>query len=170
MRIFSIGHSNHSIEQFCGLLEQHEVTRVLDVRSRPQSRFHHFNKRALASYLSVRSIGYGHNGMLGGREGLEPRILAAEIEAMVGSIESEERLALMCSEGDPLSCHRSYLIGPVLHEQGVEYVHILRSGELMLYSPGESTSFERHTSEPPTAAKKVTKRARSVPAPQRKLF
>ena len=160
MRIFSIGHSNHSIEQFCGLLEQHEVTRVLDVRSRPQSRFHHFNKRALESYLSVRSVGYSHNGMLGGREGLELPILAAEIKAMLDAIEPEDRLALMCSEGDPLQCHRSYLIGPVLHVQGVEYVHILRSGELMLYSLGEST--------PLTVAKKVLKRGKTDA--QRKLF
>lgn len=162
MRIFSIGHSNQSIESFFGLLEKHLVTRVLDVRSRPHSRWPHFNVKALRTYLQNRGVDYSHNSLLGGREGLAPAVLKAEIEAMVHCIEDGEALALMCSEGDPLQCHRSYLIGPVLHKRGVEYVHILRNGQLVLFRPGEST--------PLSVAKKVRKRVPGKPDPQRPLF
>ena len=42
--IFTIGHSNHSLENFLALLSKHRVTAVADVRSAPWSRFNaHFN-------------------------------------------------------------------------------------------------------------------------------
>ena len=37
--IFTIGHSNHPIERFLGLLREHGITTVADVRSTPASRF-----------------------------------------------------------------------------------------------------------------------------------
>ncbi|MFK0732415.1 MAG: DUF488 family protein [Gloeotrichia echinulata GP01] len=57
MKIFTVGHSNHSIETFIGLLQQHGVTAVADVRSSPYSgRFPHFNqtalKKAVLAYLA----------------------------------------------------------------------------------------------------------------------
>ena len=55
-RIFTIGHSNHSLERFLALLSKHQVTAVADVRSAPYSRFRpHFNRDALAAAL----VGHG---------------------------------------------------------------------------------------------------------------
>ena len=52
-RIFTIGHSNHDEPTFVGLLEQHQIEVLADVRSQPYSKYAtHFNadqiKHALA--------------------------------------------------------------------------------------------------------------------------
>ena len=67
--IFTIGHSNHSLEDFLALLSKHRVTAVADVRSAPWSRFNaHFNRNALSAALKARGIHYVYLGReLGGR-------------------------------------------------------------------------------------------------------
>ncbi len=46
--IFTIGHSNHNLERFLGLLEGFEIETLVDIRSNPYSRFSpHFNQPAL---------------------------------------------------------------------------------------------------------------------------
>ena len=41
-----------------------------------------------------------------------------------------DRLALMCSEHEPLECHRCLLVGRRLVERGMEVAHILRDGRV----------------------------------------
>jgi uncharacterized protein (DUF488 family) len=38
---------------------------------------------------------------------------------------------IMCSEEDPLHCHRSMLIAPALDARGVEIAHIRHDGKLI---------------------------------------
>src|SRR5271168_4385774 len=57
--IFTVGHSNHPIEKFLVLLQQHEITAIADVRSVPYSRRHpQFNSKALAVCLDAHSVAY----------------------------------------------------------------------------------------------------------------
>ena len=59
MELFTIGHSNLSIEAFVLLLQQHGITAVADVRSHPFSRYlPHFNKSEIKAYLSSVGIQY----------------------------------------------------------------------------------------------------------------
>jgi uncharacterized protein (DUF488 family) len=53
--IYSIGHSNHPIQEFLALLQRHEITAVADVRSVPYSRFNpQFRREKLqASLLGI---------------------------------------------------------------------------------------------------------------------
>ncbi|KAB2857470.1 MAG: DUF488 domain-containing protein, partial [Anaerolineae bacterium] len=52
LTLYTIGHSNHSLDDFLGLLKQHAITDLVDIRSAPQSRFSpHFNKKRLESTL-----------------------------------------------------------------------------------------------------------------------
>ena len=54
-----MGHSNHTLDKFIALLQQHGVTVVADVRSTPYSRFNPtFNREAIESELKARSIAY----------------------------------------------------------------------------------------------------------------
>ena len=55
-----------------------------------------------------------------------PQLLVAK----VGRVPFETRLALMCSEHEPLTCHRCLLVGRRLVERGVAVAHILRTGEI----------------------------------------
>ena len=69
MTLYTIGHSDHSIPEFVGLLRQHGITLVADVRSQPYSRWtHQFNRETLAHDLAEAGIDYGFMGdALGGR-------------------------------------------------------------------------------------------------------
>jgi hypothetical protein len=48
----------------------------------------------------------------------------------VQAIASPARLALMCSEHEPLTCHCCLLVGRRLVEREVEVAHILRDGRI----------------------------------------
>jgi uncharacterized protein (DUF488 family) len=156
--ILTIGHSNHSAERFVELLNSVGVTAIADVRSVPVSRFApHFNKEALATLLSTRSVLYRFLGnALGGRP-TSPSMFTAGIAdyekmasqesfraAMAKLIEATQRhrIALMCAEADPLDCHRCLLIGRALVSAGVDVGHILASGEIMTHGKVEDRLLE----------------------------
>ena len=57
--LYTIGHSNLDMERFLDYLRQYGVSAVIDVRSRPQSRFFPwFNRRNLSAQLSEAGIAY----------------------------------------------------------------------------------------------------------------
>jgi uncharacterized protein (DUF488 family) len=151
--ILTIGHARHSLERFLALLEAGQVTAVADVRSAPASRFSpQFNKSALAASLAAQNIGYVFLGKeLGGRPE-RPELYTqgrADYEKMAASPDfraglaqlmeaaAQNRVAAMCSEADPLDCHRCLLVGRALAEAGVEVGHILGSGEIVSHGAVE---------------------------------
>jgi uncharacterized protein (DUF488 family) len=145
LTIWTVGHSNQSLEAFARLLLDEQIEVVVDVRSFPYSRFApHFNREELAPALRAHGIRYGYLGEeLGGRPTKDEHY-DEEGHALYGLMAKEppfrqavdrlvagargHRIALMCSEADPRSCHRRLLVGKVLAERGVELRHILRGG------------------------------------------
>lgn len=146
MKIFTIGHSNHTIETFIELLHQHQVTALADVRSSPYSRrFPQFNQSALKTALKTANIAYVP---LGDNLGARPRdrncyvngmarydLIAATEAFKVGLnrlIQGSEKyqISLMCAEQDPIVCHRAILICPHLKNAGLEIHHIHKNGDL----------------------------------------
>lgn len=145
--IFTIGHSNHSLEAFVDLLTRHGVTAVADVRSQPFSgRQPHFNREALAPALRERGIAYVFLGEeLGGRPG-QPSLYDADGRVDYRRVRTQdffrrglERLenaqgkytiALLCSEENPLDCHRGLMIAPALAERGWAPTHVRGDGTL----------------------------------------
>ncbi len=72
-RIWTIGHSTRSIEEFIGLLGANDIKLLADVRFLPGSkRFPHFDRDALADSLGQNSIRYAHFRELGGRRKARP--------------------------------------------------------------------------------------------------
>jgi uncharacterized protein (DUF488 family) len=152
-RILTIGHSRHPLERFLALLEAAQVTEIADVRSAPVSRFApQFNRNALAASLGKEDIAYVFLGQeLGGRPeraelytdgradyekmAASPEFHAG-LERLIGEAE-RHRVAALCSEADPLDCHRCLLIGRALAEAGFEVGHILASGEIASHAETE---------------------------------
>lgn len=145
--VFTIGHSNHTLDRFLQLLARTGVEMVADVRSAPASRHApQFNKATLAGALHRVGISYLFLGReLGGRPS-DPTLFtdgAADFERMAETPAFREglkramtealwlRLALMCSEKDPLDCHRCLLVGRTLAAHGVEVRHILADGKIV---------------------------------------
>jgi len=144
--VFTIGHSTHPIEQFLGLLERHGVTAIADVRSVPGSRWQpQFGREPLAHALSSRGISYVFLGReLGARPDdsncyMDGRVSYARLAASAPFEQGIKRIvdgsqrkviALMCSEAEPLDCHRTILIARELVDGRVDVDHLLRDGKI----------------------------------------
>ncbi len=149
LRVYTIGHSTHTQEEFEELLTRHGITAVVDVRSAPFSRFNaQFNQGVLDRDLKKRGIAYVFLGReLGARsdnpacyeDGRVQYARLAQTELFQRGIDrvllgaEEHRIALMCAEKEPLECHRTLLVARVLVEQGVDVAHILGDGSLESY-------------------------------------
>jgi uncharacterized protein (DUF488 family) len=145
--IWTIGHSTHDYERFIGLLRSAEITAIADVRSVPHSRhFSHFNRDVLKDQLRTDGIAYSFLGSeLGGRprsgtfycEGVadyEKMATAGDFKAGLERViegAGRYRIALMCSEHDPLDCHRCLLVGRALVERSHNVEHILSNGQIV---------------------------------------
>jgi uncharacterized protein (DUF488 family) len=144
--IYTVGHSNHPIEQFLHLLKHNAINAVADVRSRPFSRrYSHFNKERLAATLAQNDIAYVFLGAeLGARSDDEScyecgqvqyaRLAATSLfqqgidRVLIGA--KKFRVALMCAEKEPLDCHRTLLVSRALEKRGVAILHILADGSI----------------------------------------
>jgi uncharacterized protein (DUF488 family) len=151
MRIWTIGHSTRTIEEFVSLLRENEIKLLVDVRAWPGSkRYPQFNKEALAESLSAHAIHYEHFPELGGKRKAKPnsRNTAwrnASFRGYADYMETEqfqrgiERLldfaaesgttAIMCAEAVWWRCHRS-LIADYLKARGLEVMHILGANKV----------------------------------------
>jgi uncharacterized protein (DUF488 family) len=155
---FTIGHSTHSRERFVALLRSANVTAVADVRTSPHSRHYpHFNRDDLREELRSDGISYVFLGKeLGGRPS-ERRFYCegvADYEKMAQTPEFSKgldrviegtkkyRIALLCSERDPLDCHRCLLVGRALAQRGVRVSHILDDGRTVSHSEIEDKLLE----------------------------
>ena len=148
--VFTVGHSNHSLETFLGLLEYHNVGMVADVRSSPYSRYvPHFNKNVLEATLQKAGIAYVYlGGELGGRP-TDPSCYDENGQVMYNRVADtdlfnnaldlvmrtadDHRVALMCAEKEPLECHRTLLVARAFAAGGVSVEHILADGSLESY-------------------------------------
>jgi hypothetical protein len=160
MQIFTVGHSNHSIEKFLNLLKQHNVTAIADVRSSPFSRrFPHFNQASLKNSLSSEDISYVFLGeQLGARprnpecyvEGKARYELIAATEAFATGLArilkgaEHHQVALMCAEQDPITCHRAILVCKHLRDTGLDIGHILKAGDLESHEHLEQRLLKLH--------------------------
>ena len=67
MMLYTIGHSNRSMEEFLELLKEHEILEVVDIRSLPGSnKYPHFNSENLANVLAENGLKYFWLPKLGG--------------------------------------------------------------------------------------------------------
>jgi uncharacterized protein (DUF488 family) len=143
--IYTIGHGRHSFADFLGLLEQHEIKFVCDVRAFARSRWPQFNGLVLAELLRENGIGYEHIPETGGKNKPKPEDLEWGLNRIV-EIAAELPTVMMCSESKPLSdhkvpranCHRVGMLSPLLRAKGVKrIVHILPNGKTIEFD--EST-------------------------------
>ncbi len=145
--VLTIGHSDHSYKHFLELLRKAQVTAVADVRTTPYSRHYpHFNRNDLKRELRQDGISYSFLGNeLGGRPTAGEFYCdsIADYEKMATTEEFRKgldrvaagakkyRIALMCSEQDPLDCHRCLLVGRALAKHGITVKHIMPHGRIL---------------------------------------
>lgn len=147
--IYSIGHGNKKIEIFVNELSHFNILYLIDVRSKPFSKWNpHFNQDLLESELKQHGINYIFLGdKLGGlpkdkscyvngkvdynivkekdffKESLK-RLVTAHVKGI--------KVAIMCSEAKPEECHRTKLIGEELRKKNISINHIVSEKLLKL--------------------------------------
>lgn len=145
--VFTIGHSTHPQEHFLGLLRQHRITALCDVRSKPYSRMNpQFNREELKEALLAQGIEYRFLGKELGARSDDPtcyengkvqydRVAETELfkyglKRVLRGMREDFRIALMCAEKEPLECHRAILVARHLVALRVTIEHILADGSL----------------------------------------
>lgn len=135
--IWTVGHSNRSIEYFINLLSKHNVEVLVDVRSFPTSKVEHFKKEEIEKWLQEHGVEYVWLGEeLGGyRRGgykahMKTELFKEGVEKLL-EIARKKRVCIVCLEPNPKHCHRRY-ISAYLERQGVQVIHILKKGQVGL--------------------------------------
>lgn len=146
MRLYTIGHSNHTLDEFLNLLVAHDIDVVIDVRSVPASNHNpQFNQETVSGFLRGHYIDYHFFGKeLGARrmdcinaDGQVDFEMAIHTPLFQQGINktfqllTNKKIVFMCSEADPLECHRFALVSRYLHNHGVEVFHILKDASII---------------------------------------
>ena len=148
--IYTIGHSTRTQEELLGLLKQHEIELLLDIRRIPYSRHNpQFNREEMTTVMPAGGLIYEHCNDLGGVKPPQHVIDTArscsersrgfaaymETEAFKRGLEhalelaSAQRIALMCAEADPSHCHR-FWVADALVLRGAAVRHIVNAKRL----------------------------------------
>ncbi len=147
-KLYTIGHSTRTLEEFTALLKREGVSHLVDVRAFPTSaRYPHFNQTSLADSLEREAIRYTHFPALGGRrkvrrdshntlwrnagfrgyaDYMETREFAEALDQLL-ALASRDSTAIMCAEAVPWRCHRS-LISDAAVAKGFRVFHIMDAG------------------------------------------
>jgi uncharacterized protein (DUF488 family) len=145
--VYTIGYGSRSVAEFVTLLQRYSVAYLLDVRSKPYSKFNpDFTRSQLEAHLTTAGFQYVYMGdTLGGQPDTpscytkdgkvnyarvrEKEFFQRGIRRLQDAVQKNLCVVLMCSEAKPEMCHRSKLIGEVLTEQGIEVIHIDETGQ-----------------------------------------
>src|ERR687898_1570624 len=159
-RIYTIGHSTHSLDELVALLRGHGVDQLADVRAYPSSRrMPRLNRERLSRDLPAYGIAYVHLPRLGGRRapsssranagwrvagfrGYADYMASRDFEAgleELAALASRRTTAMMCAEALWWRCHRR-LVSDALTVRGWEVVHVAPTGRATTH---ELTPFRR---------------------------
>lgn len=119
--IYTVGHSTRSLTEFMDLLLSVDLDILVDVRSRPRSRFPWFNKGYLVSLLGEKYLWMPSLG------GLDDEITEGQFQeglAQLVKLADKSRAVLMCSEKDFKRCHRHTKLEPELRLKGFNIAHL----------------------------------------------
>lgn len=144
-KIFTVGHSNGTVEELLSLLTLASIDCVVDVRSVPASAYTpQFNRDNLKNYLANNGVLYMFFGeefgarrsdsLVDGQVNFEKAVTTPAflrgVERIKHGLEQGYTIAFMCSEADPLSCHRFSMISRYFYDNGYEVQHILHTKEI----------------------------------------
>ncbi|MCW4457428.1 DUF488 family protein [Microbacterium sp. MPKO10] len=162
--VFTVGHSDRSIDDFLGMLREHGVEQIVDVRRLPGSRAHpQFNDDALASSLRAVGIGYQRIEELTGRRPVSTDV-PFEVNAFwnnrsfhnyadyalgtafghgltqLNKLSTQHRAAVMCSEAVWWRCHRRIIADHLLaHGRDVRHIMSVAKADAASLTAGAVT-------------------------------
>ena len=143
-KIYTIGHSNFGVDDLLCNLQLHHINCVIDVRSVPASSYSpQFNKEPLKRVLKINKITYAHfgeefgarrtdcvvNGQVNFEQAVKTNLFNVGYSRVNDAINLNYNIVLMCSEANPLECHRFSFLSRYFYENGFDVLHILKDGK-----------------------------------------
>jgi len=141
--LYTVGHSNQSFEDLLGMLQAQHINVIVDVRSVPASKYTpQFNQKPLQAALQREGVHYLHFGNeFGARRtdaldednkvDFEKAVLTPAfqegVKRLMDGLHKGYRISLMCSEANPLECHRFAMVSRYFFEHGVDVQHIVHN-------------------------------------------
>jgi uncharacterized protein (DUF488 family) len=147
--IWTIGHSTRPLDEFLGLLGEHRIQALADVRSHPGSRLYpQYGQEALSGSLVSEGLLYRWIPSLGGRrkaradsvntawrnasfrgyaDYMQTAAFAAGLDDLL-SLAQDGNTTIMCAEAVWWRCHRS-MVADALKARGVRVMHIMGPGK-----------------------------------------
>ena len=166
-RIWTIGHSTRSADDFVALLHANAIAGLADVRTIPKSRRHpHFAREALDARLTQENVEYRHFAVLGGLRkpradspngawrnesfrGYADYMMTPEFNTGVDELlefGTRRNVAVMCAEAVWWQCHRM-LLADALVARGVDVQHIMSTKGASVLQPHRLTPFAQIRSD-----------------------
>jgi len=165
--IYTAGHSTHPLDFFLELLKTYSVNSLIDVRSVAASSYNpQYNKEPLSNFLKLNGIAYKHFGEEFGARHTDPDLLDEEgrvnfefvrkswpfktgLDRVLSELNEGSTIALMCSESDPMDCHRFSMISVALENAGIEVRHILKDKTIRTNGQLESQILKKYAKKIP---------------------
>ena len=137
LQIWTIGHSNRSVDTFLELLNEHRIQVLVDVRSFPTSKIEHFKKEQMERWLPQHGVEYLWLGKeLGGyrqsgyKRHMGTKLFREGIKQLL-EIAKVKNTCIMCMEVNPKYCHRRFISAYLERKKG-KVVHIIEKGQKSL--------------------------------------
>ncbi|MEG0368932.1 MAG: DUF488 domain-containing protein [Hungatella sp.] len=146
--LYTIGHSQHKMEYFLQMLKTQGINYVLDVRSTPYSQFaSEYNKENIRAILKNHNIIYSFMGTYFGARQKDAALYTKEgyldfektkryfgfqqgVQSVMKGLNQGYHIAFMCTEKDPIECHRAILVANAFYEMGIDVQHIMPDNTL----------------------------------------
>ncbi len=150
--VYTIGHSTHTLEYFLELLKGYNINCIVDVRSSPASAYNpQYNQAPFKNFLKNNKVVYLHFAEEFGARQKDRDFLDEEgildfnnvrkgwafkngLERIWQGVEKGYNIAIMCSESNPLDCHRFSMVSVGLADDGFDVKHILKNKTLKTQS------------------------------------
>lgn len=146
--IFTIGYTGFQVNEFIRILKKNKISAIIDVRSIPYSQYYiDFNKENISSLLEHYNIYYRNYALEFGARQKEKKYypngyldfnLFSKSEQFLSGIKKLEKgmeqnytFALMCSEKDPIMCHRAILVSRAFSLLKYNIIHLLPNNKIM---------------------------------------
>ena len=143
MDIYTIGHSNYTIEKLIDMLHYYNINCVVDIRGTPYSKYNvQFDKETIRYTLNkagfiyiymakelaakrVNKQSYNEEGYSDFEKVINEKEFIEGIERLKNGCDKGYKIALLGAMQEPIRCHRAILVGKALRKYGFNVKHIL---------------------------------------------